>query len=213
MTVKLPNNLYKQAGGIYCITGENPNSNKVMNFKIGRADLFRTRLDQYHMCFPNGFWIVCILSVVDMPKDDWDNIAHAFKYAKSNKPFSDGKKGIVCLLERQIKSVLYKNGHEMVIGKGEVNTRIRSEWYRGTKEQMYQYFEQVRNYKDTKPLLMDVIYDTQNQIQIKPLNQYDIYALAYKNDMPMYKEGRNRGPGKRATKLPEHLRDKGFLFY
>ena len=51
----------KSNGGLYAISPEAPNKRGKKMFKVGRTINFRKRLNDYHICFNEGFYIYAIL--------------------------------------------------------------------------------------------------------------------------------------------------------
>ena len=74
MPVKLDELYGRAVGGIYAISDDPPEKRGKKNIKIGRTISFKNRLNAYHTCFNQGFYIYALLPMAkkeEMTKDSY----------------------------------------------------------------------------------------------------------------------------------------------
>ena len=121
----IPELRHTSNAGLYAISPEPP-SKKKTSFKAGRSVNFKKRLNDYHLCFNEGYYIYCILPIAK-------NLYH-------EDPLAERKKKILALTRRLETEVFKLIHHHMEL----YTTRSKkSEWYGMTNAQLKQYFVRV----------------------------------------------------------------------
>jgi len=121
----IPELRHTSNAGLYAIS-PTPPSKKKTSFKAGRSVNFKKRLNDYHLCFNEGYYIYCILPIVkDLYHED---------------PLAERKKKILALT-RRLETELFKLIHHHM----ELYTTrtTKSEWYGMTNAQLKQYFVRI----------------------------------------------------------------------
>lgn len=109
--------------GIYAISHMKPKKGKI-DFKVGRTIDFRKRLNGYHLCYNEGFYIYAVLPL-----------------QKHKYPLVDKHERKVALS----KTVeLEKRAHELLQKFNfTTSTRRKSEWFKATSAHIEKVFQQV----------------------------------------------------------------------
>ena len=136
--------LTKNDGGLYAIL---PYSRLVKNhavFKVGLADSFRQRFEQYHTAYPEGFWFKDLLI---NPDEEQENFYYKDKNDRNKRKFA--KKHYLGEIERFIHSDIIDHGGKRLYSTTRVKKSVddngvikgETEWFYATPEQIENSFE------------------------------------------------------------------------
>jgi hypothetical protein len=134
--------------GIYVISPESPDDQK-RNFKIGRTINMRKRLNNFHICFNEGYYIYAVLPLAD-------------KYTQRTK---DEKKLAIeatSHIEKSVFEVLKK------YNKTYSTRSKKSEWYYATKAEVVRVLEMIHKTlpTHTKPPIIEWTDDYLHEFEI-----------------------------------------------
>lgn len=117
----------KRRAGLYAITDDkdHPREHTVTGFKIGMTSDIKRRINDYHICFPDGMWIGALLCI----KQGQDQIK-----TKEQKNALYLKN---LALEKELFTMMKKFNYK-------TTTRThRSEWFKCTYEQVKDFFQKL----------------------------------------------------------------------
>ena len=159
MPIYLPELKGEKRAGLYIISA----TKNAKHFKVGKSVDIQKRLDQYHLCFPTGFYIHGILL---MKKNS--NFGQLFtRNVQKPKNLISYTAGI---WEKMLVSNLIDKGAREVVVEDEVKTRTRSEWL------------EIKD-KTIITKALDDLYKTEYEHFVKPYYNFKPvkFHLAYKN--------------------------------
>ena len=125
MPVYLPELKDATPAGLYAISPIAPNKH-VMDFKVGRTTKFEKRLNDYHVCFNEGYYIYCILPLNN-------NVYAGLGTAE--------KKREILKLTRTLENAIFKVLKEYMQKRD--TRKWKSEWFRLTQAKLAKIFQDI----------------------------------------------------------------------
>ena len=146
MPVYLPE-IKGERAGLYVLS---PNLNRDV-FKIGISQSIKKRMNSYHICFPEGFYIHAILLFKE-------NIEIPLMTKKNNEPYKNQLGAYLKLFENLlIDEIKNKGGVNVNVLGDRVRARnLESEWFKVDLQVMKNAFKQFYkdyNYDFIRPML------------------------------------------------------------
>ena len=146
MPVYLPE-IKGERAGLYVLS---PNLNKSV-FKIGISQSIKKRMNSYHICFPEGFYIHAILLFKE-------NIIIPPMTKKNKEPYKNQLGAYLKLLENLLIDEIKKRGgvNVNVLGDKVRPRNLESEWFKVDLQVMKNAFKQFYkdyNYDFIRPML------------------------------------------------------------
>lgn len=110
---------YRHKSGIYIISSQRPTlpNNTIVSLKIGKSENLYSRLDSYHICFPEGYYI-------------WTIITTDSKY------YTDQ-------LEKDLHKYLNEHECKYVSNSGYLGRKFKSEWFKCHKVELRDKVQKV----------------------------------------------------------------------
>lgn len=176
-------------GGLYCISPDPPCEGASTDFKIGRTIDFRKRLNSYHICYNEGFYIYAVLPL-------------SKKYKMDTK--EERAEAVDTTKKIEARAFVLLKKHNKLFS----TRRRKSEWFGCLKNVVVAVFTQLNKEfeDDTVPPIYHWEDDFVDDFRI------DGFRVKLQTEVPSYLPSSiKRKKGERTPKLPKSYSDFKFF--